>query len=114
MTNLITEWRFSPIKGYEDYLICDDGSAFTLKRGKKLNLKPSQKQLYLRIRVRHKKKERYLWAHRVVASHFIGDVTNMEVHHNDNDPRNNYHGNLKIVTKRENLDFRNQNQGWNI
>lgn len=112
---MITEWRFSSIKNHPDYIICDDGSAYSCKsKGKRLNLKPSHKQPYLRIRVRVNGKEKYLWAHRMVAAHFIGDIIGMEVHHIKNDPRNNNYINLRIVTKRENLDLRNQNNGWKL
>lgn len=112
---LVTEWKFSKIKGHEDYLICNSGEAWTTKRGgKKLHLKPSKRKKYLRIRVRHKKKEIYLWAHREVASHFIGDCEGLEVHHIDNNTWNNRDVNLKIVTKRENLDYRNKNNGWKL
>jgi hypothetical protein len=34
--NLITEWRFSPIKGYEDYIICDDGTAYNHDKKREL------------------------------------------------------------------------------
>jgi hypothetical protein len=112
---MITEWRFSPIKGNEDYIICDDGTAFSTKRkGKKLSLKPSKKKKYLRIRICKKAKESYLWVHRMVAAHFIGDIKGMEVHHIDNNTRNNHYTNFKIVTKRENLDYRNINNGWKL
>jgi hypothetical protein len=110
---MITEWRFKLIEGYSNYLICDNGEAWSTKRGgKKLNLKPSKKKKYLRIRISLQGKEKYLWAHRTVAAHFIGDITDMEVHHCDNNTWNNYWKNLKITTKRENLDYRNQNNGW--
>lgn len=110
---LITEWRFKCIEGYTDYLICDNGEAWSTKRGgKKLNLKPSKKKKYPRIRISNKGKELYLWVNRTVASHFIGDCSGLEVHHLDNDTWNNYYTNLKIVTKRENLDHRNKNNGW--
>ena len=112
---LRTEWKFSPIKNHPEYIICDDGTAYSTKRGGKvLCLKPSKKKKYLRIRVRVNKEEKYLWAHRVVAAHFIGDIHGMEVEHNDRNTRNNDKTNLRIVTKRENLDIRNRKNGWNI
>jgi len=110
---LITEWRFSPIKGYEDYIICDDGTAYSKKRGgKKLNLKPSKRKKYPRIRICINGKESYLWMNRIVASHFIGDVIGKEVHHDDDDTWHNHWKNLIIMTKRENLDIRNQRNGY--
>jgi hypothetical protein len=112
---MITEWQFKPIDNHPDYIICNDGTSYSCKRKWKiLNLKPSKKKKYLRIRIRIEGREKYLWAHRTVAKHFIGDITDKEVHHIDNNTWNNHYTNLKIVTKRENLDFRNINQGWNI
>jgi len=112
---LVTEWKFSPIKRAEEYIIVNNGEAWSTKRkGKKLNLKPSKKKKYLRIRICTQGIESYLWVHRVVASHFIGDIKGYEIHHLDNDTWNNHENNLKIVTKRENLNYRNINNGWNI
>lgn len=105
------EWKFKRIKGYENYIVCNDGSFYN-KKGKRMILKPSKKKKYPRLRVSVNGEEKYLWANRLVAGHFIGDIEGMEVHHDDRDTWNNNETNLRIVTKRENLDIRNKDNGW--
>ena len=47
-------------------------------------------------------KARRFQVHRLVAAAFIGDVTDMVVHHKNNDKTDNRIENLEIITSREN------------
>src|SRR5690348_4110270 len=105
---MITEWRFRILDKYPDRIICDDGSIYN-KIGKRMALKPG-KGRYLRCRMYTKGwKEWYCWVHRMVAYAFLGDCTRLEVHHNDRNRQNNHYLNLRIMTKKENLDLREWN-----
>jgi|SRR6478736_1023423 len=101
---MITEWRFRILDKYPNRIICDDSSIYNSK-GKKMAPKPG-KGRYLRNRVYRDGKELYCWIHRMVAYAFLGDCTRLEVHHKDRNRQNNYHTNLEIMTKKQNLDLR--------
>ena len=101
-----TEWLFKRLDKYPNRLICSDGSIYHAKNGKKMALKPG-KGKYLRARLYKNGKEYYSWVHRMVAYCF-SDISpeGLEVHHNDRNRQNNNDYNLKVMTKKENLDLR--------
>lgn len=101
---MITKWRFKILDKYPNRIIADDGNIYNSK-GKKLKLKKSKKGGYLRCRM-YNNGEFYTWVHRMVGYAFLGDCTNLEIHHDDRDVTNNHYLNLKILTKQENLDLR--------
>lgn len=96
------------IKGFEDYLIYEDGRVYSRK-----------KNIFLSPRRRGKKKRQYYVValydcsntgkrkdfaiHRLVAEHFIENPNNHPVvNHKDNNPMNNHVDNLEWVTHSEN------------
>jgi|SRR6185436_142876 len=91
---MITEWRFCKLESIPNRLICDDGSLYNLKTGKRMKLKNSRNG-YLRIRLYNKGKEFYKWVHRVVYEAFIGNCEELHVHHKDKIRINNYYLNLE-------------------
>lgn len=114
---MVTEWRFKKLDNYPSYIACSDGTFYSTARKKcvKMSLKPSRDK-YLRLRVRNNKEEVYLWVQRLIAHYFPynhdGNIDGKEVHHNDNNRQNNNWDNLRAVTKRINLDIRNERNGW--
>lgn len=105
---LVIEWNFKKLDKYPNRIICDDGSIYN-KYGKRLNLKPG-KGGYLRCRMYNKGKEYYTWVHRMIAYAFLGDCTKLEVHHKNRIKADNYHTNLEIMTKEQNLSLRVYNK----
>lgn len=105
---MITEWRFRVLDKYPDRIICSDGQIYN-KKGIKMAPKKG-KGGYLRNRGYRNGKEIYYWIHRMVAYAF-SDISpkGLQVHHNDRNRQNNNDYNLKVMTKKENLDLREWN-----
>jgi hypothetical protein len=96
------------IKGYEDrYLISNCGNVISinyLNRGYKKLLKPLIAGVgYFRVGLYKDKKCKEHYIHRLVASHFIGEIKEgHSVNHIDFNKSNNKIENLEIITNREN------------
>ena len=112
MYNMIIEWRFKKLAKYPDRIICDDGSIYN-RKGKRLSLKPSRGK-YLRCRMYKNKKEYYGWVHRMVCYAFVGNCSNMDVHHKDKDRQNNHWWNFEIKTEKEHYETHRMEQNINV
>lgn len=104
--------KIKPIEGFPNYFITNDGKVYTEYRGtKRKELKLHQHHtgynyanIYKRtdgITTRH-----YIRVHRIVYSHFIGELDpKLVVHHKDENKKNNHWTNLKQITHKENLEL---------
>jgi hypothetical protein len=92
--------RMKKIINYDKYFITQDGRIFS-SRGEKRQSTHSNG--YKSVSLWSNNKEKRMLVHRLVAQHFIGDVTGLEVNHIDFDKGNNNASNLEIVTKSANM-----------
>lgn len=95
--------KYKQITGFEDYLIYDDGSIFTMK-GKKFLKQFSHPKGYSMVRLSQQGVPKTLLVHRLVASHFISNEEDKpQVNHIDGVKTNNHVSNLEWVTAKENV-----------
>lgn len=90
------------IKGYEDYLVTDDGRVYSLKSQR--YLKPTLKSVgYLYVNLFNTHGDKHLRVHRLVAKAFIPNPNNLpHVDHINRDKTDNSVGNLRWCTPSEN------------
>jgi len=122
-----TEVAMAPIKGFEDYHICDDGRVYSTKVSPRYNpqgelrlVKPRihpSGYLYYGLFVGVGKDKQRLWrrGHRLVYETFGGKITEgREIDHIDGNRHNNDITNLRAVTRSENMiaafERRNRNK----
>ena len=111
-----TEVAMAPIKGFEDYHICDDGRVYTTKISPRYNpegelriLKPRKHPsgyLYIGMYVGEGKDKQRFWrrVHRVVYETFGGKIgEGREIDHIDGNKHNNDITNLRVVTRSQNM-----------
>jgi len=97
------------IDGYEKYSITEEGDVYSLKWDKVRKLKPQpasqSKKGYVQVRLFNEEhpKGKLNYIHRLVYTHFIGDIEpRLQIDHIDGNPRNNNVTNLQMMTGREN------------
>ena len=92
-----------PIKGYENYLVTEQGQIINSKTGR--TLKPSiATNGYCRVSLRKNGQTKTLYIHRIVAEAFIPNPNNYnEVNHIDEDKTNNSVENLEWVAHKANV-----------
>ncbi len=106
----------APIKGFDDYHICDDGTVYTTKVSPRYNpngelrvLRPRKHKsgyLYIGCFVGKGPSKQRLWrrVHRVVYETFVGKIkSGYEIDHIDGNKHNNDITNLRAVTRSENM-----------
>lgn len=97
---------FKPIKGYEDYLIGNNGTILSNKYKKTRTLKPfldSQGRYYMIILCKDNVKTKKL-IHRLVCEAFVDNPNNYNVvNHLDHDSHNNSYTNLEWTTTQLNV-----------
>lgn len=111
-----TEVAMRPIKGFEDYHICDDGRVYTTKISPRYNpngelriLKPRKHPsgyMYIGMYIGEGEDKQRLWRrlHRVVFEAFGGKITEgREIDHIDGNKHNNDITNLRLVTRSQNM-----------
>jgi hypothetical protein len=106
--------KMKQIKDYPNYFISEDGvvESRAQKKPKFLKQQPAtQTKGYKQVRLFNKelfsKQGELYYVHRLVYTHFIGDIpSDMTVDHIDNNSTNNHVSNLQLLTQEEN---RNKN-----
>nr|WP_322625664.1 NUMOD4 domain-containing protein [uncultured Flavobacterium sp.] len=102
------EWK--EIIGFENqYLISNTGSVKSLGNNASRKTKTLKggitKGGYLFFNLVRDKKSKKIYAHRLVAVHFLENPKNLpQVNHIDNNPLNNKIGNLQWVTSKQNIE----------
>lgn len=98
--------EFKTIRGFENYLIGDNGEIYNKKhqRLKRPTSNHSGKG-YLYVDLYHNGTRQRCYIHRLVAEHFIGNPENKPyVNHIDGNPQNNNKNNLEWCTALENVE----------
>lgn len=90
--------------GFDDYCVTDDGSIYSLKSKKFLNLQYNDNG-YVTVTLRKDGKTKTLRVHRLVAMMYLTDTyfEGAHVNHIDGDKTNNHVNNLEWVTREENM-----------
>lgn len=103
------------IQGYSNYVFSDCGKVFSVKNGKRREIKGAyDKDGYLKITlVSDKKENKYFRKHRLIAWAFLG-FSEKQVNHKDGVKDNNHLSNLEYVTQRENQCHRRLKKGYDI
>ena len=99
------------IKGYENYILYEDGKIYNKKRKKFLSPSPNNDG-YLRVQLWKKGKEKKYLVHRLLGLHFIPNPNNYpQIDHIDRNNTNNNLSNLRWATNSMNGknkgDFKN-------
>jgi hypothetical protein len=91
------------INGYEDYLIYEDGSVYSIRSG--IIKKPHLTKVgYLRIELSGNGKPKRFYVHRLVGIHFIENPDNLpEINHGDGIKQNCHWSNLEWSTHKKNI-----------
>ena len=103
-----------PIKGYEDYLINENGTKiYSTKTKKYLKIWYSEHQRKTRTYIAPRVtfcicgKQRHYRISHLVYSTYNGDLKpGFQVDHKDNNPLNNHYSNLQLLTPSENMKKR--------
>ena len=98
--------EFKTIRGFENYLIGDNGEVYNKKhqRLKRPTSNHSGKG-YLYVDLYHKGERQRCYIHRLVAEHFIDNPQKKTcVNHIDGNPKNNKKNNLEWCTHSENVE----------
>lgn len=88
---------YSPIKGYENYVICSNGSIFSIKSRKHLKARNNGRG-YLHVGLCKNGRQNMYLIHRLIAVHFIENPHNKPyIDHIDGNRSNNDLNNLRWV-----------------
>lgn len=96
---------FKPIKKLPGYVVGDDGSVWSSRRGNEWRnrVPTTDRNRYLRINLSHKGRKRAFFVHTLILSAFIGSrPKNHETAHNNGIRDDNRLSNLRWATKKEN------------
>ena len=105
------------INNYPHYKVAEDGTVISYKFSKQKVLKPQMvtqsKKKYLAVglynednkRTKYGKTPTMHYLHRLVWEAFVGEIpAELEIEHIDQNPHNCHLSNLKLVTRKENID----------
>lgn len=103
-SKMIEEWK--DIKGYEGlYRVSNYGEVFSVRNSQNL-VKRKHTGGYVQFVLSIKGKQQYLFAHRLVAMHFIDNPNKLpQVNHIDEDKKNNFVENLEWCTSEYNNNY---------
>jgi hypothetical protein len=103
---------FLTIRNFPDYKISNFGRVFSKKRNTFINGRPNT-QGYYQVGLRDVNCENIVWVliHRLVAEYFIPNLGGYnQIDHIDENKSNNFVGNLRWVTPKENINHGSHNQ----
>ena len=93
-----------PIKGYENYIIYEDGRIYSTNKNIFIGANPTTTSKYLYVQLYKNGKASYHSVHRLVAQTFVPNPDNLPVvDHIDNNIYNNHYKNLQWCTQKENI-----------
>lgn len=94
-----------PVKDFEGYYISECGKVISYKFKKPRIMKTFYGSSgYEGIKLCKNNKITHKMIHRLVGEAFVSNPDNKpEIHHKDNNPKNNHYSNLEWVTRKENL-----------
>jgi len=111
------------INNYPNYKVGEDGTVISYKFAKQKVLKPQMvtqsKKKYLAVglynennkRTKYGKTPAMNYVHRLVWEAFVGEIpSHLEVEHLDQNPHNCHLSNLKLVTRKENIENHNRSK----
>lgn len=97
--------RTAQIKGYEDYVVYEDGRIWSNKTNKFLKFNKMQRN-YCTVELFNENGSKRLLVHRLVAMAFISNPHNYpQVNHKDENPANNAASNLEWCTAKYNMNY---------
>ena len=92
--------QYKTVPDFPEYCVGSDGSIFSSKRGKEIELKPSTSGGYAKVQLANGGTKANWQVHRLVAELFIPNKKNLEiVNHIDGDKLNNDVSNLEWTTR---------------
>ena len=102
---------FCDIENYEGlYQISSFGRVYSVRRGKFLKPKKCNGK-YLQVGLRKNGKQKWYLVHRLVASAFLENPSNLQdVNHRDENPSNNRVENLEWMSHKENINYGTRTQ----
>lgn len=96
--------KFTKIKGYENYIIYENGSIWSIGNQKFIGANPTSTSKYLYVKLYKNGKVKYISVHRLVALAFVPNPDNLPiVDHIDNNIYNNHYSNLQWCTQQYNI-----------
>ena len=96
--------EFTKIKGYENYIIYENGSIWSIAKQKFIGANPTTTSNYLYVKLYRNGTVKYISVHRLVALHFVPNPDNLPVvDHIDNNIYNNHYSNLQWCTQQYNI-----------
>lgn len=101
----VDKLNFKPVKNFEGYYISDCGKVVSFKtKEPKIMCTWYGSSGYEDVKLSNNGKISHKMIHRMVGDAFVPNPNNKnEIHHKDNNPKNNHYSNLEWVTRKENL-----------
>ena len=91
-------------KGYEHYLIDENGKVYNSTSGRELKSHPNKNTGYYTVVLRNGIKAKGFYVHRLVGSIYIPNPLNLpQINHKDLNRSNNLVSNLECVTAKQNM-----------
>lgn len=104
--------KSQPIKGYENYIIYEDGRIYSTNKNIFIGANPTTTSKYLYVKLYKNGTVAYKSVHRLVAQTFVPNPENLPVvDHVDDNIYNNHYTNLQWCTQKENIHKSYSNTG---
>ena len=104
--------KSKPIKGYENYIIYEDGRIYSTNKNIFIGANPTTTSKYLYVKLYKNGTVAYKSVHRLVAQTFVPNQENLPVvDHVDDNIYNNHYTNLQWCTQKDNIHKSYNNTG---